>query len=223
MEAAVRELDEKYQPHTIIVYGSRARNDATATSDIDIACFCDETEVAKDARDFQGIFLDAWIYQTEDMQADRDEFLKLGDGFCALDTRELGGRFLKQIRQRIHEGPEPMSCEDQLHTVEWIRKMLKRIEQDDLEGMYRRTWLQTDLLEIYFQLRRLWYFGPKKSLSWLSENDRTGFNLFKDCYQQPTNLAALTALSEHVTDSYERRKTQQETPDNHENKKSTTQ
>ncbi|MGI9278042.1 MAG: nucleotidyltransferase domain-containing protein [Endozoicomonas sp.] len=199
VEIAVRELEDKYQPHTIIVYGSRARGDATATSDIDIACFCDDTAVNKDARDFQGVFLDAWIYQTEDMEAERDEFLKLGDGFCALDTRDLGEHFLEQIRQRIHEGPEPLNREDQLHTVEWIRKMLKRIEQDDLEGLYRRTWLQTDLLEIYFQLRGLWYFGPKKSLSWLKKNDPAGFNLFQDCYQQPTNLAALSTLSEYVT------------------------
>ncbi|WP_062267819.1 nucleotidyltransferase domain-containing protein [Endozoicomonas arenosclerae] len=200
VKAAVREVEEKYHPHTIIVYGSRARNDATATSDIDIACFCDKAEIEKDARDFQGVFLDAWVYQTESMQADKDEFLKLGDGFCALDTRGLGEDFLTQIRERIDQGPQPLSDEDKLHAVEWVKKMLKRIEQDDLEGLYRKLWLQVDLLEILFQLRGHWYFGPKKSFARLEKEDPVGCELFQASYRNPNDLDALTKLANYVTE-----------------------
>ncbi|MFQ2313995.1 nucleotidyltransferase domain-containing protein [Aeromonas dhakensis] len=41
LDLAVEDLKGKYAPHTIILYGSYARNEATETSDIDIACFCD--------------------------------------------------------------------------------------------------------------------------------------------------------------------------------------
>ncbi|MGR3172959.1 nucleotidyltransferase family protein, partial [Vibrio vulnificus] len=64
LELAVEELKEKYAPHTIILYGSYARNEATETSDIDIACFWDRPEEHKDASLFHGIFLDVWVYPT---------------------------------------------------------------------------------------------------------------------------------------------------------------
>jgi hypothetical protein len=37
----------------------------------------------------------------------------------------------------------------------------------DAEGNYRRAWLLTALLEDWFQLRGLWYLGPKNALAHL--------------------------------------------------------
>ena len=56
-EFAVKEVVEKYNPHTVIIYGSRARGDATEESDVDMACFLDSPSISEDFRDVNGIFL----------------------------------------------------------------------------------------------------------------------------------------------------------------------
>ncbi|MBJ7555194.1 nucleotidyltransferase domain-containing protein [Marinomonas spartinae] len=195
---AVEDLIKRYQPHTIILYGSRARGEATQASDIDIACFVDSGTETKEARVFHGVYLDAWVYPSEKMTLVSDDALRFGDGICLLDQRGLGGQYLAAIQERIEAGPEILDETDRSHTFEWISKMLSRIELDDLEGKYRRHWLQFELLEIYFQLRGLWFFGPKKSLRYLQENDAVAYQLFYDVYDDPTDVDRLKLLVQCV-------------------------
>ncbi|MFA0553045.1 nucleotidyltransferase family protein [Vibrio lentus] len=75
-ELAVNEMVKKYDPHTVIVYGSRARGDATAESDVDLACFIDGSQTFEDTSDRNGVFIDAWIYPTDAMNSVGD-FIKL--------------------------------------------------------------------------------------------------------------------------------------------------
>ncbi|UTV28789.1 nucleotidyltransferase domain-containing protein [Photobacterium atrarenae] len=198
IEDLVRALQVQYQPHTIIFYGSRARGDATASSDIDIACFVDDHPELKDARLFQGVYLDNWVYPTQAMQHISKDTLRFADGDCLVDQRGLGKEFLAKVRNKLAAGPERLSESDRTHTIEWISKMLKRIETEDVEGMYRRCWLQLELLEIYFQLRGQWFFGPKKSLQYLKSKDPVAYHLFSDTYRMPTDLKKLQLLAHHV-------------------------
>ena len=197
-ELAVKEVSEKYNPHTIIVYGSRARGEATHSSDVDIACFTESKITSKDARIFHNVFLDAWIYPEEDMIDIKDEFLRFNDGYCALDNKGLGAPFLQKIQHKIDQGPEQVSDEEKVHTREWVSKMLIRVSESDIEANYRRSWLQFELLEIYFQLRGLWYFGPKKSFNWLKTNDPIGYQLFENAYSNPLNHIQLKELASYA-------------------------
>ena len=198
-ELAVKEVLEKYNPHTIIVYGSRARGEATETSDIDIACFTDSLTASKDAREFHNVFLDAWIYPTEAMENVTTEFLRFGDGFCASDKKGIGEIFLQKVREKIDLGPDLLSCEDKAHAKEWAMKMLSRAAQNDIEANSRRVWLQFELLQIYFQFRDQWYFGPKKSFSWLKENDPKGYEIFQASYSNTQSHELLKKLAEYAT------------------------
>ena len=49
-DALVAELVSAHRAHTIILYGSRARGDATAESDIDVATFAEVPTTLRDAR-----------------------------------------------------------------------------------------------------------------------------------------------------------------------------
>ncbi|UXI02377.1 nucleotidyltransferase domain-containing protein [Photobacterium sp. TY1-4] len=199
IEALVRALQAQYQPHTIIFYGSRARGDATATSDIDVACFVDDHPELKDARLFQGVYLDNWVYPTQAMQHISKDTLRFADGACLVDQRGLGEEFLTKVRKKFAAGPERLSDSDRAHTTEWISKMLQRIETEDVEGMYRRCWLQLELLEVYFHLRDQWFLGPKKSFQLLKDKNPVGYQLFFNSYQAPTDLKKLQLLANHVS------------------------
>jgi len=196
---AIVEVCEKYDPHTVVLYGSRARGDATEESDIDIACFVENPSISKSAKQFQGCYLDLWIYSTESMNTWNDDFLRFEDGHCALDKYGFGSKLLEKVSQRVANGPDVLDPVDKKHIIEWSFKMLSRSAKNDIEGNYRRAWLHFDLLESYFSLRDMWYFGPKKSLSWLKANDKKAFALFDKTYKEPQNLEALKQLVKYTT------------------------
>ncbi|PCM44036.1 nucleotidyltransferase family protein [Marinobacter sp. ANT_B65] len=195
---AVNEVVNKYDPHTVIIYGSRARGDATEESDVDMACFLDSPRISEDFRDFEGIFLDAWIYPTESMK-NPTHFVQMGAAFCAVDKLGYGSKLLKEINKIIKNGPDPLTKKEKLNIVELRIKNLKRVHKGDVEGNHRRAGLQYNLLETYFILRDKWFFGAKSSLSWLKENDLIAFELFRNVYQNPDDYEALKELTLYTT------------------------
>jgi predicted nucleotidyltransferase len=62
-----KNLIQKYNCQTKILYGSYSRGDFTEESDLDIVCFSDITEEKNDVESFEGKQLDVWIYKTEKM------------------------------------------------------------------------------------------------------------------------------------------------------------
>jgi predicted nucleotidyltransferase len=201
----VIDLQTKYNPETIILYGSRARGDHTLSSDIDVVCFVegavDDAIAIADARDFEGFYLDAWVYSSDAMSAATDELLRVADGYCLYDSEGRGDAFLTQLRQRIEQGPTQLSTAEIQHTRQWVDKMLERSRSSDIESLHRRYWLAVDLLQIYFDLRGQWYFGPKKSLAWLREHDAIGYQLFSELYEHGIRFDDLSKASQYVTDT----------------------
>ena len=45
-----------------------------------------------------------------------------------------------------------------------VKRMLLRTMRGDVEGYYRWHWLLCDSLEIYFDIKGIHYYGPKKQL-----------------------------------------------------------
>ena len=72
-----------------------------------------------------------------------------------------------------------------------------------MEGIYRRMWIQTELLSLYFNLRDQWFLGSKHAFNGLKENDTVAYDLFRTVYMNPNDLNALNQLAQHivVTDS----------------------
>src|SRR5687767_10993707 len=65
--AIMQELTSQYGCHSFILYGSRARAKATSESDYDILGIRkdghkDGDEIIRDAREWKGTYLDAFIY-----------------------------------------------------------------------------------------------------------------------------------------------------------------
>lgn len=178
----VKELRSKHNPHTILLYGSHARGDAGPESDIDILIVTKTGEATTDSRQWGEYHLDAWIYPEEETEY-IDEFLHLADGKVLWSKNKWANKFLKRIRERFAEGPEPMPEGEKHHRLQWFHKMLKRLNRNDAESHFRRHWMLVDLLPSYFAMQQIWYMGPKQSLQWLEENEPGDYALFQTILQ----------------------------------------
>ena len=76
IDLLAKELKQKHHCHTIILYGSYADNTHNENSDIDIICIKKDGEHYKDARLWNDIFLDVWIYPEDKLQ-NLDEFIHI--------------------------------------------------------------------------------------------------------------------------------------------------
>jgi hypothetical protein len=172
-------IKQKYNCHTIILYGSYSTGDYTEESDLDIVCFSDGTDDNNDVELFEGKQLDVWIYSTDKMY-NPEQFLRVNKGNILLNDKGFAGKFLSEIENIFNKGPKKLSKEEKEFYKGWLRKMYLRSKKNDIEGNYRFHWMLKDSLEIYFELKGLWYLGPKKAFNWLRENDEIAYNLFKN-------------------------------------------
>ena len=155
-------LVEQFGCHTAILYGSRARGDWDAASDIDVIAFCDAGEAGQVAHRWQECFLDLFLYPTATQPA--PDWLRLHGGRVLFQRGSHGDAVLAAVEAMVAAGPERLRANDLQTRRLWAEKMLARAEKGDPEGNFRRHWLLMALLEDYFALRGRWYLGPKEEL-----------------------------------------------------------
>jgi hypothetical protein len=203
LKAIQNELITHAKCHTLILYGSRARGDETATSDYDILAICKEGEFKRDCRYFEGFYLDIFIYPEEQLKIPCASLLRIKDGKVLCQKNEMGDALLKQVQDMFSQGP-PVTPDWEKHEISmWILKMLARAKQDDIEANFRMHWLLHDLLECYFKLRDHWYLGPKESFQWLKANDINTFFAFEKALKPGTSLQSISDLVKQVSISIE--------------------
>jgi predicted nucleotidyltransferase len=190
-------LVQKYQCHSIILYGSFVNGSYSEESDIDLVCFCDKQEKENDTTVLNNRQLDVWIYSTEIMN-NIDEFLHIRGGKILLDERTMCANFLNEINSHFIKGPKQLTLEEKDFHKSWIQKMLKRSKKGDVEGNFRYHWLLTDTLEIYFSIKGIWYLGPKKSLQWLYENDMEAYCIFNNALRINTDITEIERLIDYI-------------------------
>jgi predicted nucleotidyltransferase len=196
LDACVAELVEVHGCHTVILYGSHARGDATPASDFDLAGLRAAAEPFRIAHTRHGGYLDAFVYP-EDVAVD-EEFLKLRGGRILVQHEGLGDRLLARVEELYLAGPKRWTPDERVAIHAWIGKMIPRIAQGDIEGDFRRVMLLYELLEDYFKARDLWYFGPKVSFIWLQQHEPATFRLFQEALRPDASLAAIEALARAV-------------------------
>jgi uncharacterized protein len=198
-DALVDDLRRTHGVHTVIIYGSRARGDATPESDLDVASFADVPRTLRDARLWNGIYLDGFVYPTAIAETASDpDLTKLVGGRIVLDDRNLAGPLLAKLAALDAAPPQPLAADEAQMRRVWANKMLARIRRDDVEAMYRRHWLLYELLHDHYALRGQRYRGPKLALAELEADAPATFALFARALAPGAPVEAIDALVAHV-------------------------
>ena len=174
-------LTETYSPLAILAYGSYADGTWGPDSDFDALLLTDGGRADHDVSFVEGVQLDVFLYPAGhfDGPFDPGQFPQLADAVLLLDRDGRGRALADRVREWQAEQRPP--AREELRTqVAWCRKMLRRTERGDAEGLFRWHWLLTDSLEICCSLLNAPYRGPKKSLLWLRETWPEGYALYTD-------------------------------------------
>lgn len=201
LQQVIKHIAQKHKFHTLILYGSHARGDATLRSDYDLLAVRKSgrksgERVLHDARRWRGVYIDLFVYPESKLKP--SALLQVKGGRVLIQRGGFGDRFMAKVNRLHARGPKPLPI-DELQAIRmWARKMIVRTRAGDIEADFRRVWLLTQLLEDYFQLRGQWYEGPKLAFQWLRDNDPKIHRLFERALKQPTNRAAIKALVQGV-------------------------
>lgn len=119
--------------------------------------------------------MDVFIYSDADFgdNIDIDKYIQVFDGKVIKDDKRIGEELIDNVKKYIKQH-SIISEQEKAHLEGWCYKMFARTQRGDTEGMFRWHWLLQDSLEIYCNMRDMFYFGPKKTLLWMQQNDKEG-------------------------------------------------
>lgn len=198
LDTIKRDITDNYKCHTIILYGSRARGEATSTSDYDIIAIREKGDLERDCRLFEGFYLDIFVYSEAAISKPDTSLIRIKDGIVLCQKNNIGNDLLDKVKAIFKAGP-PATPNWEKHEIStWVMKMLDRAKQSDIEGNFRRHWLLHDLLECYFKLRDIWYLGPKESFQWLWHNDTPTYTAFDEALRPNADFDVIEKLINKV-------------------------
>ena len=175
MQHIISHIESKYEPLCIVLYGSYADGTFNAQSDFDCLIITQSKDAAHDSSVIDGVQLDLFIHTQSEV--DEIDCIPLFDAKVIKDTGNIAAELVQKARNLVANSSKKSNGEKQALRA-WLHKMLARAKNDDADGLYRRHWLLTDALEIYFDLRDRFYFGPKKAIAALRHENEAGFALF---------------------------------------------
>lgn len=187
MDRIIAYLTEKYHPIGLIVYGSFADGTNNLNSDFDALLVLPDGEEGHDHSQIFGTELDVFIYPRSKVALDCeiDQFVQIWDGRIVIDHEGLLAALKEKVNRYIDQYAAKSRAENE-HSLVWCEKMLNRTIRDDLEGLYRLHWLLKDSLEIYFDLKGQYYFGPKKALRQMRAEDSECAEIYYRALRNPS-------------------------------------
>lgn len=196
MEQIIEYIRQKYNPLSIILYGSYANGTNNLNSDFDSLVISYDHEQFHDTSFVDGIQLDVFVYPTSyfDGNYDCNDFIQIFDGKIIADTDGRGKALQMNVQSYLQTRPQKSKTEIDA-SIDWCVKMLARVKRCDAEGMFRWHWVLIDSLEIYCDVMHHSYWGPKKSLKWMEENHPAAF----DCYQKALKDFSMESLESWIS------------------------
>lgn len=184
-------LKERYCPLAIITYGSYSNHTNDLNSDYDALVICEpgKAGITHDTSVVNGVQLDVFLYEKDHFAKapDFSEIVQIWDGKIELDTDGIAADWLNKVKEYISD--QAVKTDDEKAELrQWCYKMAERTKRADTEGRFRWHWLLVDSLEIYCNVRDIYYFGPKKTLLRMNEDDEAGYGLYDQALKAPDAL-----------------------------------
>lgn len=180
LEQIIKYIQQKYNPLSVILYGSYANGTNNLNSDFDALVISSDHEQFHDTSFVNGIQLDVFIYPSSYFEQDFDckDFVQIFDGQIVVDSEDIGKNLKANVQAYLQARPTKTSAEIQAN-VDWCVKMFERVKRSDCEGLFRWHWVLIDSLEIFCDIMNQPYFGPKKALKWMEKTCPDAFNCYK--------------------------------------------
>ena len=147
MEKVIDYLVNRYDPETLILYGSYADGRYNANSDLDAILLADVPETCHDISVVEGIQLDVFVYPAES-HLNPEDFPQLYHSKIVVDRQGRGKALQTAVKDYIGNYP-PKSPEYIREDIVWCEKMLARTLREDAEGYFRWHWMLCDSLEFF--------------------------------------------------------------------------
>lgn len=198
----VAEVCRRHAVHTVVLYGSRARGDDTASSDVDMIGVRATGGPHRDVTTWRGLSLDLHVHDEAGLAALLEQrtpdllharVLAQRDGF--------GDALVARVRERLAGPPAPVPDDDWRALWAWGTKMHARVRHPDaaLAALHRAT-LLVEALGAWAQVRRRWYFGGKATLGHLPRSDPAFHAAWVAAAAPAADAAAFDRLLDRVFD-----------------------
>lgn len=180
MEQIMKYIQQKYSPVSVILYGSYANGTNNLNSDFDALVISSDHEQYHDTSFINDIQLDVFVYPVSyfNKNYNCEDFIQIYDGRIITDSDHIGKNIQAHVQTYVQNRPYKTDAEIQT-SIDWCIKMFERVKRNDAEGMFRWHWLLTDSLEIFCDIKHYPYWGPKKSLKWMSENHPIAYSKYE--------------------------------------------
>lgn len=199
LERIARSLMAAHGCHTAILYGSRARGDATPQSDVDLVLVRETGAGIRDAHLRDGLYIDAFIYPETALAEPDAGLLRIRGGIVLCEQNGFGTALLAKVHALYEKGPPPLPDDQRRAATLWSQKMLERIRgQATVGANYRRMQLAMQALEDYFAFRAAWFHGSKEAFAWLKQNDPDAHRAFDLALRRDSTDTDLENVVERV-------------------------
>ena len=184
MEQIIEYIQKKYNPLSMILYGSYADGSNNLNSDFDALVITADHEQFHDTSFVDGVPLDVFVYPARFFEGDYacEDFIQIFDGRIVTDSNGIGKALQANVQSYLRNRPGKTSAEIQAN-IDWCVKMFARAKRCDCEGMFRWHWVLVDSLEIFCDIMQHPYLGPKKTLKWMQEMHPEAFGCYKQALQ----------------------------------------
>ena len=182
LEQILRYIQETYAPLSIILYGSYADGTNGLNSDFDALVITADHEQFHDTSFVAGVPLDVFVYPARYFEGNYacEDFVQIFDGRIITDSSGTGKALQENVQAYLKSRPSKTGAELQAD-IDWCVKMSTRAKRGDCEGLFRWHWVLIDSLEIFCDIMRQPYLGPKKSL--MEKSQPEAFNCYKKALQ----------------------------------------
>lgn len=180
-------LKKTYHPLAVIVSGSYADGSFDEGSDFDCTVVVEgEKPFGHDSSVIDGVPLDCFIYTDEEAEdIDPDAVLPIFNGRIIFDTDGIAANMKAKVAKYVADNTVTSESDKQIIRG-FIVKCMKRMDKNDDDGNYRLISLLWESLCDYFLLRDMYFFGGKKAIKYLKENDPEGYGLYHKAITEKT-------------------------------------